>query len=179
MGANSRGSILSKYSGIVAYHYPNADYKQNQVPIMPQKRPTGIPLVNIGATVNVTLEMAYLLGLLLADGGIYRYRDSRGPNSYRYQVDFVADRSEAFAKQVAGSVYEQFGLKPCIRKHPKADCFYVTASNKEIWKKLSEIIPNGNKTLSAELPTKDPFNIVDHKISLLRGLFDGEGCITF
>ena len=66
---------------------------------------------------------AYLVGLMLADGGAYRYVDRRGPNSYHYQIDFLADSSEAYARQVAELVEKEFGIKPLVKKHPKSELF--------------------------------------------------------
>lgn len=113
---------------------------------------------------------------MLADGGVYRYADKRGPNSYRYQTDFMADSSETYARQIAQMVENEFEIKPFVRKHPKANCFYVSTYKKAVWEKISKLIPCGDKTKNACFPVIDDLN---YKIDLVRGLFDGEGSVVF
>lgn len=121
----------------------------------------------------------YLIGLMSADGGLYTYIDKKHGCQHGYQTDFVADASLEFCETVKKIVQEIFDLnkvKVTIRKHHKANCFYVQSYNKKMFYEVSKRlqIPIGAKTTTVQIPQvilRDKNMIKFY----LRGVFDGEG----
>ncbi|TRZ54473.1 hypothetical protein D4Q76_02355 [archaeon] len=128
-------------------------------------------------TTDVQLNIPYLIGVILSDGGIYKYPDKRGPKTFHYQTDFTGDESLEFVKQIADMAEKIFKTKIIIHKHSSANCYYASSYKKEIFESLFKLgIPAGNKTLKAEFPQKLSLK---EKIEIVKGIFDSEGWIYF
>ncbi len=124
---------------------------------------------------DIQSDISYLIGVILSDGGIYKYPDRRGSKTFHYQTDFVGDKSLKFVKQIARIAEKAFRIKVKIYKHNSANCYYASSYRKEIFENLLKLgIPVGNKTLKVEFPQ----NIsLKEKIEIVKGIFDAEGWI--
>lgn len=121
----------------------------------------------------------YLFGLMLADGGIYKYRDKRGPNSSHFQTDFVADESLEFAFLISKLVKHEFDISTKLIRHSKANCYYVSNYKKDTFFKFARFgMPKGNKTDNVIFPYYFRGLPLKSKLALVRGIFDGEATVT-
>ena len=121
---------------------------------------------------------AYLIGLMLADGGIYSYRDKNYPKTYHRQVDFVADKSLDFVSIISKLVKQEFNISTKIKKHSSANCYYVSNYEKNIFFKFARFgIPKGEKTHKITFPFYFKGLSLELKLAMIKGIFDGEATI--
>lgn len=118
-----------------------------------------------------SLEMAYILGFLFADG--YVFKNPRGS----YFFCFCSTDREIIRKirNVLQSNHK-IGLRLRNKDNPKwKDLYVLQIGSKEIFKKLKTfgIVPN--KSLVTRFPNI-PEKYTGH---FLRGYFDGDGCVHF
>lgn len=114
---------------------------------------------------RLTEELAWLLGMLAADGGLTNARVVR--------VYPGLDRQ--LADRVALSIELLFGVKPTISqsKHPKRDWF-VYACRKDMHDEISSFAKFGLNDWTVPERVKQGDEGV--KSGWLRGFFDGDGC---
>ena len=118
--------------------------------------------------------MAYLLGLISADGGLYRTTKNG------FQVNFVSDSSVEFCrfiKELASKCLKLPKNRVKISKHTIFNCWYVYVFSKRIYNFISHLgISEGRKS-SIKIP-----KIIKKNQDLLRwylrGVFDGEGSVV-
>lgn len=106
------------------------------------------------------MNLAYLVGVMLGDGGVYG----------NYYTVFCRDPNLEFVNLIAATVEELFGVKPNIRRASKSH--YIVSTNvRMVHDFLLRIgFPKGRKLVSAQIP-----KLFKHDIDVVKGLFDSEG----
>jgi len=121
---------------------------------------------------EISEELCYLIGVILGDGNIYKYRE------HCYKTDFVSSSDINFVKYVAEIVTNKLGIKAYIRKHSSQNCWYAQNFENKIGELFSTLgIPTGNKTRLIKIPEwlwKLPLNF---RLRVLEGFLDAEGYV--
>lgn len=126
-----------------------------------------IPNENYFEEIN-SKDKAYFLGLLYADGNVYR-----NPKQYRYRLQIFLQSQdyyilECFKNYInhSGKLYNDrdLGMKLII-------------DNKKIFEDLGNLGIRPNKTFDISFPAEDilPKELQSH---FIRGYFDGDGCVS-
>lgn len=109
------------------------------------------------------MGLAYLLGVMLGDGGIY---------GKSYTV-FCRDREKKFAEDIARIVEELFHIKPRVRKI-SPNCWMVSTNHRKVHKFFERLqYPKGRKLVTLDIPSM--FLQDKLKVEVVQGLFDAEG----
>jgi hypothetical protein len=126
--------------------------------------------------VNMNENLAYIIGLMLADGGIYKYK-------YRYKTAyktlFTSDSSEEFANVIAQMIRETLHITPCIWKSKRDREIQVYSNRKQLvdfFEKLGIKVNRKATTVKIPMAIKDKSK--KESIALLRGIFDGDGTLV-
>lgn len=117
---------------------------------------------------NWSCELAYVVGLMLADGHISKY------DSTHWSVALaLCDKDVIYKlKNITGHKAGIYG-----RKLKSGKTYYrIEFSGRKIWQFFTGLGMNNHKSHSAMWPVGLPKEYVSH---FLRGLFDGDGCISF
>ena len=122
-------------------------------------------------------KLNYLIGLMLADGGIYKYE-------YDYKTAcktlFVSDSSKEFTQAIAKLVNEIFKIKPGIWKSKSSKEIQVYSSRKEFVEFFqSNGMKLNKKTKEVKIPLKMKSGSREEIAAIIRGIFDGDGTIVF
>lgn len=120
-------------------------------------------------------NLAYIIGLMLADGGIYKYK-----YSYKtaYKTLFTSDSCEEFANMIARMITETFHITPCIWKSKRDREIQVYSNRKQLvdfFEKLG--IKVNRKATKVKIPMVIKDKSKKESIALLRGIFDGDGTL--
>lgn len=110
------------------------------------------------------MTLAYLIGLMLGDGGLY---------GKSYTV-FCRDMDEAFVRQCTEIVRQLLGFEPRIKKL-SPNCFVLSTNRKDIHKFFCDIgFPKGRKLTTSHIPSI-ALKTENDRIDVVGGLFDAEG----
>lgn len=118
----------------------------------------------ISTKLTVMEKLAYLIGVMLGDGGVYG-------NTYTV---FCIDESKEFAEVIADVVRRIFNFEPRLRRC-SPNCWIVSTNRKDVHDFLIRIgYPKGRKLTNLRIP-----NIFAEKkalrLEVAKGLFDAEG----
>ena len=122
------------------------------------------------------MDLYELIGFIIGDGNIFYSKKHR---QYRLQLAGNAEEDYDYFQQIAEFLrpLSKNKVQLFIRKEKKGKCLRLMLQDKAFVEKLISIgIPAGKKTFTIEFPrnlTKDMEN------SLLRGLFEADGCLYF
>lgn len=126
-----------------------------------------------------TPEMAYTLGLILSDGAI---EDVRKSSRTCYIALTSKDKSLLTqVKKVLKSGHLIRTIPPSFQKFRNGETYLCTTKytlrigNKEMYKDLVNLGISPRKSLTARLPLNIPNKLFSY---LLRGYFDGDGCLS-
>lgn len=110
------------------------------------------------------MSLAYLVGVMLGDGGVYG-------NTYTV---FCRDGDKRFVQWCAERVREIFGIQPRIHK-AAPNCWAVSTNRAEIHQFMCKLgYPKGRKSTAARIPEIFLRSRSD-RIDVVKGLFDAEG----
>ena len=127
---------------------------------------------------NLTKELAYLCGILIGDGSI-QYRKEK--NEYRIKcVGNPKDEKEFYYDIISPHFNKVFGFAPTMKFHDSKTTFGFIIYSKSLFNYLTQVIKltNGKKDKNLMIPKiflKDKPLL----ISVIRGIFDTDGCICF
>ena len=112
----------------------------------------------------MTESLAYLVGVMLGDGGVYG-------NSYTV---FCRDMNREFAESIAKTVERIFNFKPRVNRG-SPNCWIVSTNRRDIHRFFVKMgYPKGRKLTTLRIPktfTEDKVS----RLEVARGLFDAEG----
>jgi hypothetical protein len=123
---------------------------------------------------KISEELCYVIGVMLGDGTIYKYR------GHCYKTDFVGSCDTNFVEYVAKIVTSKLGIKVYVRRHSSRNCWYAQNFENKIGELFSILgIPTGNKTHIIKIPEwlwKLPLNF---RLRVFEGFLDAEGYVGF
>jgi hypothetical protein len=115
---------------------------------------------------NKSTELAFLIGLILGDGNIYKF-----PRTECLRVTLGTDKPQLVACAIK-VIEDIFGKIPSLAKRTNSNCYNVTFCQKDLGKRLE--IPTGARgKMKIALPTW-VWNNNRYLISILKGLFEAE-----
>jgi hypothetical protein len=121
---------------------------------------------------EISEEFCYIIGIMLGDVNIYKYRKSY------YKTDFASSNDKNFIEYVAKIIQNNLGIKVYVHKHTLQNCWYVQNFERKIGKLITSFdIPIGNKTKIVELPKWCWYVPLKLRIKILEGLIDAEGYV--
>lgn len=113
-------------------------------------------------------EQAYILGFFVADGYIHIKRSGSGDNTL-YQFGLTNNNRE-----ILEDIRSIMNSEHKIYEKPKGGCYCLVVGSKSIVEDLQELGYTSNKSFDAHYP--DLLGNLDRHF--IRGVFDGDGCIT-
>lgn len=124
------------------------------------------------------MDIYELIGFIIGDGNIYYSKEKR---KYRLELCGNIEEDYDYFKKLNNFLYEFTNKKPLMfkRKEIKGNSLRIQFNNKEFVEKLIKLgLPSGKKTFTIKI-SEEIINNREFMISLVRGLFEADGCLYF